>query len=248
MKLVIWNEYVKQDRGRELKAYPMGLHNAIKSIFDGTEVEAVTATLGDPDQGLPDSLLNSADVLIWWGHLAHDKVSDALVDRIEKRVHAGMGIVFLHSAHFSKVMKKVLGTSCSLRWREDGGAERVWTASPTHPIATGIPQGFRIPHEEMYGEHLDIPKPDDVVFLGWFKGGEAIRAGCTFTRGEGRVFYFQPGHETFPVYRQAEVRQVIKNAVLWAGKKEPVNDFKPNPLAPWVPAPEGKLFKRKVKA
>ena len=227
MKLVIYNEYTRnQLRAAGKKAYAEGLHKEIASIFDGSKDVEVKflSTLKDllehTENDITAESLADVDVLIWWGHCDHDKVPDEVVDAVIKRVHEGMGIIFLHSAHFSKVIKKLLGTPCSLTWRECGEAERVWTADVDHPISQGVEQGFRLPHEEMYGEHFNIPKPDDVVFIGWYQGGDVFRSGVTFTRGEGRVFYFQPGHETFPTYKNANVRKVISNAVLWCGKQE----------------------------
>lgn len=227
MKIAIYNEYTRNQLqlvGK--KAYAEGLHKEIASIFDNVSDVEVTllTTLNDllkhTENDLTEENLKKIDVLFWWGHCDHDKVPDDVVDRVIKRVHEGMGIIFLHSAHFSKVIRKLLGTPCSLIWRECGEAERVWTVDRDHPISQGVEQGFRLPHEEMYGEHFNIPKPDDVVFIGWFQGGEVFRSGVTFTRGEGRVFYFQPGHETFPTYKNKNVRKVLLNAALWCGKEE----------------------------
>ena len=102
----------------------------------------------------------------------------------------------------------------TLRWRH-GDRERLFCTCPTHPIAQGIPAWLDIPKEEMYGEFFDIPKPDDVVFTGWFAGGEVFRSGCTFTRGLGKIFYFQPGHEEYPIYHMPVIQQIIKNGVRW---------------------------------
>ena len=87
---------------------------------------------------------------------------------------------------------------------------------PNHPIAEGVDESFVLENEEMYGEPFDIAKPDDVVFIGWFKGGEVFRTGCTWTRGNGKVFYFQPGHETNPTFHNKNIQKVIQNAVRWA--------------------------------
>ena len=131
----------------------------------------------------------------------------------------GMGLIALHSAHLSKILRRLLGTSMTLCWRHDD-SERLFCTTPSHPIAKGIPQSFDIPKEEMYGEYFDIPKPDDIIFTGWFAGGAVFRSGCTFTRGYGRIFYFQPGHEEYPVYQMPEIQQIIRNAVRWCRNGE----------------------------
>ncbi len=229
INITVWNE--STHKGERGGAYPNGMNAAIKEIFDGKgEYAVTTALLDDPDQGLPDEVLNNTDVLFWWGHCRHDEVKDELVEKVCKRVQDGMGAIILHSGHYSKVFQKLMGTLCSLRWREQKGeAERVWTTDPYHPIAKGVTQGFRLDGEEMYGEYFDIPKPDAVVFTGWFSGGEVIRSGCTFTRGQGRIFYFQPGHESFPIYYNVNIRQIIENAVLWVTKHDSgESGFKPD--------------------
>jgi len=176
-----------------------------------------TATLDAPEQGLPDELLNDTDVLIWWGHMAHGQVKDELVEKIIRRVTVeNMGFIALHSAHASKPFSRLLGTHTEmLRWREDGDMQRLWVVSPGHPIARGIGDYFEVPQDETYGEMFYIPQPENLVFISWHPGGEVFRSGCCFVRG-GRIFYFQPGHETFPIYHQKEVQTVITNAVRWA--------------------------------
>jgi len=185
----------------------------------GEEVTVRVATLDEPDHGLTDEVLAETDVMTWWGHAAHDSVSDAIVEKVHARVLDGMGIVVLHSGHYSKIFRRLMGTTCSLIWRSDPGGERelVWTVSPSHPIAAGVPQPIVIPHQEMYGEFFDIPQPDELVFISSFAGGEVFRGGCCFTRGAGRVFYFSPGDQEYPVYHQAAVQRVIANAVAWCG-------------------------------
>ena len=218
INVTVWNESTHKG-----KAYPEGMNAAIKSIFDGKEGYSVkTALLKDAKQGLPDEVLNNTDVLLWWGHCFHGMVKDELVERIFKRVDQdGMGAIVLHSGHESKVFKRLMGTHCSLSWREEENeAERILDHGSVSPHSRGCSQGFRLDREEMYGEYFDIPKPDSVVFTGWFSGGEVFRSGCTFTRGEGRVFYFQPGHETFPIYYDENIRRIIENAVVWAAKKD----------------------------
>ena len=184
------------------------------------------ATLDQPEHGLTDDVLADTDVLTWWGHAAHDTVADSVVDRVHARVLDGMGIVVLHSGHYSKIFKRLMGTTCSLIWRSDPGGERemIWTVNPAHPIAAGVPQPIVIPHQEMYGEFFDIPPPDELVFISSFEGGEVFRGGCCYTRGAGRVFYFSPGDQEYPVYHQVEVQRVIANAVAWCGGVVQAND------------------------
>lgn len=217
IRVFVWNEFDNEQRHEHVrKVYPHGIHEVIAGFLKEDEAfEIRTGTLEDPAHGLPDEVLNTVDVLIWWGHSRHQDVSDDLAMRIEKRVHEGMGFIALHSAHMAKPFLRLMGTSGNLQWRHDD-RERVWNIMPQHPIAKGIPASFEIEAEEMYGEFFDIPAPEELIFLGWFAGGEVIRAGCTWNRGWGRVFYFQPGHEEYPVYYQKEIQQVIKNAVHWA--------------------------------
>ena len=218
LRVVVWGENVHEQKSEQVRSvYPQGMHN---SIADALKIDPMllpgTATLQEVDHGLPESRLSETDVLIWWGHLAHNQVSDQVVDRVQKRVLEGMGLVVLHSGHYSKIFKRLLGTSCSLTWREAGEKERVWVCNPGHPIAQGLSTYFEIPHEEMYGEPFGVPSPDELVFMSWFQGGEVFRSGCCWKRGNGKIFYFRPGHETFPTYHQAEVQTVIRNAVKWA--------------------------------
>ncbi|GAF19454.1 hypothetical protein JCM19046_4106 [Bacillus sp. JCM 19046] len=154
----------------------------------GEDHQVKTATLDEPEHGLTNDVLEQTDVLIWWGHVAHDEVSDEVVARVHKRVLEGMGLIVLHSGHFSKIFKTLMGTSCDLKWREADEKERLWVVSPSHPIADGIDEYFELEKEEMYGEHFDIPNPDEVVFMSWFQGGEVFRSGCTFNRGNGKIF------------------------------------------------------------
>lgn len=217
IRVTIWNEYIHEREIESIhKIYPQGIHGCIKEFLERNEdITVRTATLDQPEHGLSEEVLEHTDVLIWWGHCAHDQVSDQIVDCVKSHVLSGMGLIALHSAHYSKIMKALLGTTMSLRWRDDDH-EKLWVTSPAHPIAAGLPAMIEIQKEEMYGEYFDIPTPDDVVFTGWFAGGEVFRSGCTFTRGFGRVFYFQPGHEAYPVYYQPEIQTIITNAVRWA--------------------------------
>lgn len=217
IKVTIWNEHI-QDKTQEnvLAVYPDGINAALASIFADKEQYFVrTATLDQPECGLPQELIDDTDVLIWWAHAGHDQVIPEVVERVVHAVHSGMGFIPLHSSHFALPFKQLMGSSCTLLWR-DGNRERLWCSAPAHPIAAGLPAHFELADEEMYGEFFDIPTPDEVVFIGWFSGGEVFRSGVTFHRGLGKIFYFQPGHETCPTYHDANIRKVIENAVLWA--------------------------------
>lgn len=226
INVTIWNEGRHERTNEQVKAvYPDGIHNCIKSFLDtDEELNVRTATLDDPENGLPEDVLESTDVLLWWGHMAHNDVPDELVERVYNRVMRGMGFIALHSAHFSKPFKRLMGTTCSLKWR-DGDRERVWCIAPNHPIAKGVPESFNIPVEEMYGERFDVPTPDEIVFMGWFKGGELFRSGSCWNRGLGKVFYFQPGHEGNPTYYIPEVQKIITNAVHWAAPTQIVPEI-----------------------
>ena len=182
----------------------------------GERVSVRTATLQEPEHGLGDGVLAETDVLTWWGHAAHGEVDDAVVARVKERVLGGMGLLALHSAHYSKVFTSLMGTSCGLQWRDAGERELVWTVAPGHPIAVGVPQPIVIDAQEMYGEPFDIPQPDELVFISSFAGGEVFRGGCCFTRGRGRIFYFSPGDQEYPVYHHPDVVRVLANAALWA--------------------------------
>lgn len=217
IKVTVWNEGVHEKISEEVRrVYPQGLHNAIADFLKCGDICVRTATLDDPDCGMTEEVLRDTDVLIWWGHMAHDRVPDEVAWRVVSHVQKGMGFIALHSAHLSKPFRFLLGTSGSLSWREDGDLERIWTVSPAHPIARGVGRYFELPHEETYAEPFGIPEPDEVVFIGWYEGGEVFRSGCTFHRDNGRIFYFQPGHETFPTFHEPKVQQILRNAVRWA--------------------------------
>ena len=232
-RVLVWNEHRHERKNQRVaELYPEGIHGAVASGLREAGLDVRTATLDDPDQGLGD--LDWADVLVWWGHIAHDEVADSNVDRVQARVLDGMGFIGLHSAHFSKPFRRLMGTSCNLKWREADDRERLWVLAPDHPIAEGLGEYVEIEREEMYGEFFDIPTPDRLIFVSWFTGGEVFRSGATWSRGRGRIFYFRPGHETYPTYHQAEVRRVIANAARWAappggprpgyGNRKPLDD------------------------
>jgi trehalose utilization protein len=218
LRVTVWNEFRHERRHERIAAiYPDGIHEAIAAPLRANPSFALrTATLDEPDHGLGGNVLEETDVLLWWGHAAHEEVAEAITEAVVRHVHQGMGFIALHSAHFAKPFKRLMGAPCSLKWRDDGEKERLWTLLPTHPIAAGLGECFELAQEEMYGEPFGIPTPEELVFVSWFAGGEVFRSGATWTRGAGRVFYFRPGHETFPTYHDANVQRVIANAVDWA--------------------------------
>jgi len=224
MQVVVWSEHLHEQRSAEVRAiYPDGMHAAIAQLLRARlpVAEIGCATLAEPEHGLTEDVLAATDVLLWWGHLAHDKVEDRVVARVQQRVLDGMGLIVLHSAHLSKIFTSLMGTRCNLRWREADDRELVWTVAPAHPIARGVPQPIVLPRHEMYGEFFDIPVPDELVFISSFSGGEVFRSGCCFVRGKGRVFYFSPGHETYPIYHRDDIGQVLANAVEWVHQSAP---------------------------
>ena len=218
IQVTVWNEYRHEKSNKEIaKLYPEGMHGAIaKHLRTQPGMEVSTATLDEPEHGLTNDVLAATDVLTWWGHAAHAEVQDEIVEKVRQRVWEGMGLIVLHSGHFSKIFKSLMGTTCNLKWREIGEKERLWVVEPGHPIVDGIGEFIELEHTEMYGERFDIPQPDTQVFISWFPGGEVFRSGCCFHRGRGKIFYFRPGHETFPIYYHPDVLRVITNAVRWA--------------------------------
>ncbi len=218
INVTVWNEFRHEKKEERIrKVYPDGIHQVIADFLkeDGN-MEVRTATLDEPEHGLTTDVLKNTDVLVWWGHTAHNEVRDDIVERVQERVLKGMGLIVLHSGHHSKIFRKLMGTTCNLKWREADERERLWVIEQNHPIAQGIGEYIELDKEEMYGERFDIPEPDALVFIGWFKGGEVFRSGCCFNRGHGRIFYFQPGHESYPTFYKPQVQKVISNAVRWA--------------------------------
>ncbi|TAG26355.1 MAG: trehalose utilization protein ThuA [Verrucomicrobia bacterium] len=218
IRVTVWSEYRHEKKNPRVAAiYPNGMHQTIaEALGRNVDFKVRTATLDEPEHGLTDAVLAETDVLTWWGHMAHHDVTDAVVARVRARVLEGMGLIVLHSGHYSKIFKALMGDTCSLTWREATDKERLWVVCPSHPIAQGIGPFFEIPAEEMYGEPFGIPTPDEVIFISWFTGGEVFRSGATWRRGAGKIFYFRPGHETYPTYHQSEVQRVIANGVRWA--------------------------------
>lgn len=223
IRAVVWGENVHELTNATVAGiYPDGMHASIADALNAVAgIDATTATLQEPEHGLPQARVDGTDVLLWWGHAAHGDVSDAVVDRVAEAVWGGMGLILLHSAHFAKIFKKLMGTPCNLTWREAGERERLWVTARGHPIAKGLPDHFELEHEEMYGEPFAVPEPLETVFISWFQGGEVFRSGLTYQRGAGKVFYFRPGHETYPTYHDANVQLVLQNAVRWAAPAAP---------------------------
>lgn len=225
LRVTVWGENVHEGRDAAVKEiYPDGMHATVADAIrehHGDRALVRTATLQEPEHGLTEEVLAETDVLTWWGHAAHDQVDDQIVERVYKHVLSGMGLIALHSAHFSKIFVRLMGTTCSLNWRSEHDRELVWTVAPGHPIAAGVPHPLSIDEDEMYGELFDIPQPDELVFISSFSGGEVFRSGCCWTRGRGRVFYFRPGDQEYPTYHHADVRRVIGNAVGWAAPTGP---------------------------
>ena len=216
INVTIWNEFRHEKENEGIKAiYPEGLHAAIAKGIAADDLNIRLASLDEPEHGLTDEVIGSTDVLIWWGHCAHAEVRDDIVAKVLKRIHEGMGLIVLHSGHFSKIFKAVTGCSGSLKWREAAEKERLWNIAPWHPITQGIGEYFELAHEEMYGERFDIPRDAELIFISWFEGGNVMRSGFTLERGYGKVFYFQPGHESYPNYYNKDVLRVIGNAVRW---------------------------------
>jgi trehalose utilization protein len=241
IRTVVWNEFLHERENADVRAiYPEGIHATIAAaLAEDPELEVSTATLEEPEHGLSKARLGATDVLLWWGHKAHRKVADRVVARVVQRVHEGMGLIVLHSGHFSKPFIRLMGTPCSLRWREAGERERLWAINRSHPILAGLGDRLELPNEEMYGEPFLVPEPMETVLVSWFEGGEVFRSGLTWQRGAGRIFYFRPGHETYPTYHDPAVQTVLRNAARWAwNPARPWKDVAKAPNVPYGRAPE----------
>ena len=242
IRVTVWSEFRHEKKNPKVAAiYPLGMHQTIAAALGRDAGFTVrTATLDEPEHGLTDAVLDQTDVLTWWGHMAHADVADAVVAKVRARVLEGMGLIVLHSAHYSKIFKALMGDTCSLTWREATDKERLWVVCPSHPIAQGVGPYFELPAEEMYGEPFGIPTPDELIFISWFTGGEVFRSGATWRRGNGRIFYFRPGHETYPTYHNAQVQRVIANGVRWAHSGLRIKDEAPmmKPIEPLPVDPE----------
>ncbi|MFC4243416.1 ThuA domain-containing protein [Gryllotalpicola reticulitermitis] len=222
-RITVWNEnWHEQNDPDVLTRYPDGIHGAIARGLAGHLGAAATvrtATQDQPEHGLTEEILAATDTLVWWGHMRHEAVADEVVGRVVEHVLGGMGLVVLHSGHFSRPFRRLLGTTCSLGWRNDAAREHVWTVSPRHPIVDGVDLPIVLDQHETYSEFFDIPAPDETIFLSSFSGGEVFRSGVTFTRGHGRIFYFSPGDEAYPIYHHPEIQKVIANGAQWVAQE-----------------------------
>ncbi|MHC4982838.1 MAG: ThuA domain-containing protein [Planctomycetota bacterium] len=236
IRVTVWNEFRHEKQNEKIaEIYPQGMHTAIASYLNRQQgITARTATLDEPDHGLSQEVLAATDVMTWWGHTAHGEVTDEIVGKVHRRVLEGMGLIVLHSGHLSKVFTRLMGTTCQLKWREVGEREVLWVARPGHPILEGVEDHFVIPQTEMYGEHFDIPEPDETILISGFAGGEVFRSGVTFRRGAGKIFYFRPGHETYPIYHNETVLRIIANAVRWAAPTGTMKFGVPNKPMGWI--------------
>jgi trehalose utilization protein len=224
LRVTVWGENRHEQIEQHVKdRYPTGMHGAVAEGVQENlpDAHVEIATMDQPEHGLTEELLARTDVLTWWGHAAHGEVDDEIVERVHRHVLAGMGLIVLHSGHWSKIFTKLMGTTCTLRWRSEHDRELVWTVNPQHPITRGVPNPIVIDEQEMYGEYFDVPTPDELVFISGFTGGEVFRSGMTYRRGFGRIFFFSPGDQDFPVYHHTDVRRVIANACEWARATEP---------------------------
>lgn len=241
IRAVVWGENVHEQSNKTVAdLYPAGIHGAIADALNAASgISATTATLQEPEHGLTVDRLAETDVLLWWGHAAHGDVDDAVVERVVEAVWSGMGLIALHSSHFAKVFTRLMGGACNLTWREAGERERLWVTSRNHPIAAGLPDHFELEHEEMYGEPFGVPEPLETVFISWFQGGEVFRSGLTYRRGAGNIFYFRPGHETYPTYYDPNIQRILQNAVRWSHNPAPrVADVTDAPKVPVTEALE----------
>ncbi len=237
LRVTVWDE----NKPHIEEYYPAGIRGAVADAIKGDGVEVTIAHLDEPDQGISEDLLENTDVLVWWGHARHGEVDDELAAKIKQRVHhGGMGLVVLHSGHYSKPFRATLDCTGHLKggWRESDDTEEITVCAPWHPIAEGV-SNFTLEAEEMYGGPFGTPPVEVLIFQSFFpKGGEVFPCGAVWTVGDGvdldftsgpgngvgqgkgigRVFYFRPGHETYPTYFHSEVKTIIRNGVLWTGK------------------------------
>jgi trehalose utilization protein len=235
ISVLVWNEGRHEHSDPAVTAiYPEGIHGALAAPLRAAGMAVRTATLDDPGQGLSEETLAATDVLVWWGHRAHHELADAAMDLVQAHVLAGMGLIALHSSHYSRPFLRLLGTTGDLRHRQAGERERLWVVDPVHPIVEGLGPCIELEREEMYGEPFGVPTPDELVLVSWFQGGEVFRSGCCWRRGAGRIFYFRPGHETYPTYHHPDVQRVLVNAARWAApaRRHPRSKGRQEPREP----------------
>ena len=239
VNVTIWNEYLHELKEPAIaEVYPTGIHGALaEGLATAGDFTLRTATLAEPFHGLTTEVLAATDVLIWWGHMGHHLVDDDIVEQVHQQVLSGMGLIVLHSGHYSKIFRKLMGTNCSLTWREANEKERLWVVEPAHPVMAGIPPYFELEMEEMYGERFDVPTPDKLLMLSWFQGGEVFRSCATWQRGHGQVVYLRPGHEEYATYRNEHILRIIANACRWSARTVTIstNDAPNVEALEWVP-------------
>jgi len=236
INVLVWDE--QQDRQVNSGAYKNYLGNAIAEFLAKVPgVRVVSANINEPQQGLSQERLARAQVILWWGHVRHADVDDSKVESIVARVKQGKTVfVALHSAHYSKPFKRLLGTRCGFAYvdsnRGRGYREKLVVTNPNHPITEGL-SDFEIPRTEIYAEPFEVPFPDKVLLYGYWDNGHSFPDLCYWSVGArgvaalarervrlpGKVVYFRPGHETFPIFHQPEVQECIRRIVLWAGSQ-----------------------------
>ena len=217
--VTVWCDGSDELRHAEIpQLYPGGIARyTAEYLREDTALEVRISAFQDAAYGLGDDLLQETDVLVMYSHFFNDQLPQDRLDAVCRRVREqGMGLVLLHSALWMNLTRQLVGPCGYAAYREIGEKERVWTVLPDHPIASGMPVSFEFQHSEMYQESAGFPRPDDVIFLSWYEGGEASRAGVTWTRGKGRIFYFSPGHAMYDVMQSAHYHQVVRNGVRWA--------------------------------
>lgn len=213
---LVWSEGTEPE-----DVYPDGIRAVIADALKADGIDTRTRSIEDKQQGVIDADLAWADVLLWWGHLKHDEITDETVDRIEDAVREdGLGFISLHSSHYARPFKRLVDASGDLgEYRfDDDESESVGVVAADHPIAEGV-DDFTIPEAEMFGDPFDVPEPETVVLHSMYSNGdEEMDSGITFQFGEGRGFYLRSGHEEFEIYYMNEIQQILVNATRWAAQ------------------------------
>lgn len=228
MKILIYNEGRDERLKPEvLEVYPDGIGAVLKDVVSSIPGAEILGIISMYDMGTMeemDKLLAITDVLVFWSHGGNSMFPDDIATLIQNHVLRGMGFVVLHSAIGSKPFKALMGTTCSIHYRHDD-FERLTCCNPQHPIAAGLPLHIELEKEESYGEYIDVPKPDDIIYLGWFDSGEVCRSVMTWHRGYGKVVFLQPGHETNPSYYDQHIRKLICNSCIWSARTFSLNEL-----------------------